>query len=48
MRSFCRAAWRKETNRFSWCRWEDNIKIYLTEKGMGGYELDLLGKDWDQ
>jgi len=20
MRSFCRAAWRKETNRFNWCR----------------------------
>jgi hypothetical protein len=36
MRSFCRAAWRKEAKRFSWCRWEDNIKINLKETGWEG------------
>jgi len=38
MRSFCRAVWRKETNRLSWCRLEDNIKIYLKETGWEGMD----------
>jgi hypothetical protein len=36
MSSFCRAAWRKEMNRFSWYRWEDSIKILLKETGWEG------------
>jgi len=36
MISFCRAAWRKETNTFSWYRREDSIKIHLKETGWEG------------
>jgi hypothetical protein len=42
---FARKARRKETTRATW---EDNIKIYIREKGWGGLDWTDLAQDRDR
>jgi hypothetical protein len=39
---------RKETTRKTKCKWEDNIKVYLTEIIWVDMDLILLAQDRDQ